>query len=334
GGRLRKGEVNGLFFRRNFNSLHAVQFLDAALHLLGLGGLVAEAVDEGLKLLDFLLLIAISRLELLFALLLLGEIFFVVSGVEPDPFVPDLRNLAHRHVEEVAVVRDQHISVRISAEVLFQPVSRLKIQMVCRLVEQQQIGLFQQQPGQGNAHLPAAGEFFRAALPILFVEAQAVQHCPDFGFDVVSVTGMDLRLKAMEALGNLLVLVTFMVHLRHATGQLFHLTLHVVDVFKNREAFREHSAAGERETILWQVAAAHAALAVGTAVIKAINASEHLQQRGLPCAIGADQANTIVRRDEPIEVLKQNFWAKALSRIWTLDHHIYQTTETELKPTA
>ena len=34
------------------------------LHLLGLGGLGAEAVDEGLKVLDLLALVAIGRLQL------------------------------------------------------------------------------------------------------------------------------------------------------------------------------------------------------------------------------------------------------------------------------
>ena len=36
---LRKAEVDGLFFGRNFDALDPLQFLDAALHLLGLGGL-------------------------------------------------------------------------------------------------------------------------------------------------------------------------------------------------------------------------------------------------------------------------------------------------------
>src|SRR6185437_13826878 len=145
---------------------------------------------------------------------------------------------------------------------------------------------------------------------------------------------MDLRLKAMEALGNLLVLVTFMVHLRHAISEFFHLALHVMDVFKNREAFSEHSAAGERETILGQVAAAHAALAVGGTVVKPINPGENLQQRGLSCAIRAHQTNTVVRGDEPVEILEQDFWAKTLAGLGELDHYIYLITEAELKPTA
>ena len=36
----------------NLDALDLFQLLDAALHLLGLGGLRAEAVDEGLQMLD------------------------------------------------------------------------------------------------------------------------------------------------------------------------------------------------------------------------------------------------------------------------------------------
>ena len=61
---LRKGEVNGLLVRRDLDPLDLVEFLDAALHLLGLGGLLAEAVDEGFQLLDALALVAVGGFEL------------------------------------------------------------------------------------------------------------------------------------------------------------------------------------------------------------------------------------------------------------------------------
>ena len=50
--RLRKLEVNHRLFFGNLDALDLFQFLDARLHLLGLGGLGAEAVDERLKVLD------------------------------------------------------------------------------------------------------------------------------------------------------------------------------------------------------------------------------------------------------------------------------------------
>ena len=80
---LRKRKVDGFFFRRNLDALDLFQFLDAALHLLGFGGLVAEAIDKDLELFDSVALIAVGRLQLLIALRLLRHVFVVVAGVEP-----------------------------------------------------------------------------------------------------------------------------------------------------------------------------------------------------------------------------------------------------------
>ena len=63
GRRLRKLEVDDRLLLGNLDALDLFQFLDAALHLLGLGGLRAEAIDECLKVLDLLALVAVRRLN-------------------------------------------------------------------------------------------------------------------------------------------------------------------------------------------------------------------------------------------------------------------------------
>ena len=161
GGRLREGEVNDRLFLRQLDALDLVEFLDAALHLLRLGGLIAEAVDEGLKVLDVLALVAVGRFELRAALLLLLQIALVVAVIDVQRLVPYLDDLGDGDVEEVAVVRDEDVAVGIAVQVVLEPVARLKVEMVGRLVEQQQARLCQQQLGQRDAHLPAAGKLLR-----------------------------------------------------------------------------------------------------------------------------------------------------------------------------
>ena len=170
---LREGEVNRLLFLRQFDALDLLQFLDPALHLLGLGGLVAEAVDEDFQLLDALALVAIGGFELLQPLRLRVQILCVVAVVKMNALVPDLDNLVDGHVEKIAVVRDQHKRVGIVAEILFQPVAGFEIKMVGGLVQQQQVGLLQQQLDQRDAHLPAAGKFFGLPGPVFLAKAQA-----------------------------------------------------------------------------------------------------------------------------------------------------------------
>ena len=82
---LRKREVDGLLVGRDFDALDFFQLLDARLHLLGLGRLSAEAVDEGFQLLDALALIAIRGFKLRSPLGLLAQILIVVAAVETGP---------------------------------------------------------------------------------------------------------------------------------------------------------------------------------------------------------------------------------------------------------
>src|SRR5450432_1527153 len=63
--RLRKREVDRLFFFRKLDPLHPFQFLDPALHLLCLGGGIPKTIDKYFQLLDSLALIAITSLKLL-----------------------------------------------------------------------------------------------------------------------------------------------------------------------------------------------------------------------------------------------------------------------------
>ena len=66
--------------------------------------------------------------------------------------------------------------------------------MVGRLVEQQQVGLLQQQFGQGEAHLPAAGEFFGLAVPVLLYKSQPGKNGADLGLDGIAVAGLKFML--------------------------------------------------------------------------------------------------------------------------------------------
>src|SRR6267154_861803 len=140
--------------------------------------------------------------------------------------------------------------------------------MIGWLIKEKQVGFLQQQLGQGNAHLPAAGELFRPAVPVFFPEAQAVEHRADFSLYSVSVAGLHLTLYAMESLGNLLVLRACVVNLSHAPRQVFLFALHLVYLLKNRKAFGKDRASGKRKAILRQVPRLNAALLRDRTVIE------------------------------------------------------------------
>ena len=63
----------------------------------------------------------------------------------------DLQDPAGDVVQEVAVVGDDHHGAGVVVQRVLQPGDAFGVQMVGRLVEQQQVGLFQQQPAQRDA---------------------------------------------------------------------------------------------------------------------------------------------------------------------------------------
>src|SRR3546814_3974678 len=63
-----------------------------------------------------------------------------------------------RHlVQQVTVMADHDQGLGIGLEVAFQPDRGLQVEMVGRLVEQQQLRLLEQHRGQRHTHPPAAG---------------------------------------------------------------------------------------------------------------------------------------------------------------------------------
>ncbi len=84
-----------------------------ALHLFCFGGLGAEAVDEGFKMLDLIALIAVSGDELIAPLVLLTEIFCVVTLIDRQPLIPYLYRAVDRNIEKVAIVGDKYVAKRI-----------------------------------------------------------------------------------------------------------------------------------------------------------------------------------------------------------------------------
>ena len=96
-------------------------------------------------------------------------------------------------VEEVAVVRHQHDAAGIVLEVALQPGHRLRVQMVGRLVQQQDVGLGQQQLGQRHAPLLAAGELLD--LGVARRAAQRIQRLLHLRVEVPQPLRLDLVLQ-------------------------------------------------------------------------------------------------------------------------------------------
>ena len=130
--------------------------LSLRLRLRGLGVLGAEAVGELLELLDLALLVLVGGELLLLLRLALAEIVVVVAAVADQLALADLDDAADELVQELAVVRDQQDRAGVGLQVVLEPQQRLEVEMVGRLVEQQQVRLLDEQAREVRAHHPAA----------------------------------------------------------------------------------------------------------------------------------------------------------------------------------
>ncbi len=318
--RLREGEMDRLLIFRHFDALDLVEFLDAALHLLGLGGLVAKAIDEGLKLLDAVALARVVLCKLFAPFGLLLDVFLVAARVKPHALVPHLDDLADRHIEEVAIVRDEDERARIAAQVILQPVARFEIKVVRRLVQQQQRWLLKQQLGQRNAHLPSATELIGLPGPVVLAEAEPAEHRPHLRIQVVEIVLLQRVAYQAEAVRNHRILRTVRRKVRKLIAERVHLLVHRQRFVKDRQALLEDGLAAHHQAVLRQVADGQPLAAIELSAVQLLDARKHLQQRALARAVAADEAGALIRRDQPVGAFKQQFVSEALGSIGKVQH--------------
>ena len=147
-GRARRSHGDGPVGLDGLNALHAVQALLPAQRLARTLPRTV-AFDEVLLLPDELLLPHVLGLLPPFALGLEVAVLAVVALVRGELAVVDLPYLGCHLVEEVAVVRDDYEGMRRSAEEALQPAQAVEVEVVGRLVEDEQVGFRQQRLGQG-----------------------------------------------------------------------------------------------------------------------------------------------------------------------------------------
>ena len=135
------------------------QLVEGADAGLGLGlARLGRAADPFQLVVDRLLLALLLALFLLQPLGFLLQIAGIIGFVDVIAAAIELEHPVHDIVEEVAVVGDEDDVAGIIDEMLFEPLHALGVEMVGRLVEQQDVGLLEQQPGQRHPALLAAGE--------------------------------------------------------------------------------------------------------------------------------------------------------------------------------
>jgi hypothetical protein len=139
------------------------------------------------------LLALVLALFLLEPLGLLLEIARIIALVDVVAAAIELEHPVDDIVEEVAIVGDEDDVARIVDQMLLQPGDALGVEVVGRLVEQQDVGLFEQQLGQRDAALLAAGQIVDRA--VARRAAQRIHRDLELVVEAPAVDRVDLLLK-------------------------------------------------------------------------------------------------------------------------------------------
>ena len=131
------------FVLGTFQPFQLVEHLAAALRLLGLlAGQVAA--DEVFRLVDLLLLPLVRRARAFQARVAFDHVFVVGERIADELARLELDDLAADGADERAVVGHQHERAVVFGQERLQPLDRRQVQVVGRLVEQQQVRLLHQ----------------------------------------------------------------------------------------------------------------------------------------------------------------------------------------------
>ncbi len=300
---------------RHLEALDLVEHLDAALHLARLRRLVAEALDEALDLGDALGLVARAGLQQRAAGLALDQEVVVVAGIDDETLGREVGDRRDHPIQEVTVVRDDDHGAVVAGEEVLQPRQGGEVEVVGRLVEQQQRGRQQQQPGERRPHPPASGEFAERLGHLVGTEAQAAQDRARLRLEPVAAQRLEAVLQLAVPLGQRLARRRLQ-RARHV----LHLTLERPHRLETAQRLGQHRAGHLAGGLLRQVADGHAARPAHLSGVGLLHPRQDPAEGRLAGAVGADQADALALGDPPGDVAEEELAAEALRDVFELDH--------------
>ncbi len=130
------------------------------------------------------------------AILTLVQIGCVIAAIIFRAADRHLEQGVARVIEKITVMGNNDCRAIPLCQITFQPFDSFDIEMIGRLVEQQQIGVRQQETRQMRTRTLTAGEMIERHVIIGFIEAQAGEHLFDLDFIDVAAAPLELMLYA------------------------------------------------------------------------------------------------------------------------------------------
>ena len=159
-------------------------------------------------------LVLLRGLEMLVADLSLAHVPVEVAFVARGRAGVHLHDYARKRAQKIPVVRDEHERAVVRLEELLQPVDGRQVEVVRRLVEQQEVRLGCEDSRKLGAHPPPARERRERLLELLRREAESAKCDLHASLDVVAAKVFEARLQLSVPL-HLLRVGEVRLELRH-----------------------------------------------------------------------------------------------------------------------
>ena len=255
--------------------------------------------------------------QLLVALLLGGhtgglglQVRGVVALVGVEVAAVDLADPLGHVVQEVAVVRDGEHGAFVVVQELLQPQHAFGVQVVGRLVEQQQVGRLQQQAAQRHAAALAAREHVDRHVGVGAL--QRVHRLRQLAVQIPAVLGVDLVLELAHLVHELVEIRVGIGHLGADLVETLNFGQNVGE--RHLDVLKDGLVLVQRRLLLQDahgVAGRQARLAVGDL----LEARHQLEQRGLAHAVGAHHADLGAGIKRQRHVVQDHLVAVRLARL-------------------
>ena len=228
------------------------------------------------------------------------EVIAVAALVRDETAAIELDDAIDDPIEEVTVVGHEHQRRRRLEEPILEPIGDKRIEVVRRLVEEEQLRTRQQQARERHPSPLTAGEIGRIRVEVRQIEGR--QGRLDAMLDVVAAEALQLRLQRRKAPHELLEPVSLGGRERRVDG---------VEVREHTRPVPEpltHDVADRLRRVelrlLFEVTEAQPAPDAADALIRRVVPGEDAQERALPRAVAAEQADPLAVADlerEPLE---------------------------------
>jgi len=209
-------------------------------------------------------------------------------------------------VQEHAVVRDEQDGPRMVNEEGFQPLDALDVQVVRWLVEQQQVGLHQEEFRQLDAHFPSAAEFRHRPSHVLHLEPQALEDPMGLLLGAGCANRVEAFVGVAEFLNQVGVAIAFVIGaLRHFFGQVCQSLFQELHFLKGLHGHFQDRGGLVVIHLLGEVADAVILGCADRSSRRFLVSGDDLQEGGLARAVSSDQADAVLVPDGQIQPLKQ-----------------------------